>query len=103
MEFQFRGSPYIHSFLWVPNSPLLAKENKEQHAHFIEQVIRADLPDPNTKSELYALVKKYQAHGHSNSCKKYKNVPCRFQFGRLFTERTIIASPLPEDLPDSAG
>ena len=28
-EIQFRGSPYIHSFLWVINAPVLTKDNKD--------------------------------------------------------------------------
>ena len=101
VEFQFRGSPHIHYFLWITNSPILTTENKEEYAEFVDQVIRADLPDPIEEPELHALVKQYQVHGHSNSCRKYKNVPCRFHFGRFFTDRTIIATPLSENLSDS--
>ena len=50
--------------------------------------------------EYYDLVNMYQRHSHSRSCKKYRNVPCRFNFGQFFTDETVVAKPLPEDLPD---
>lgn len=49
---------------------------------------------------LHELVKKYQKHSHSKTCRKYKNTRCRFYFGQFFTNRTIVAEPLPEDIAD---
>ena len=43
---------------------------------------------------LHNLVRSYQTHTHSKTCRKYKNIACRFNFGHFFTERTIIAKPL---------
>ena len=40
----------------------------------------------------------YQIHSHSQSCRKYKNIDCRYSFGRFFTDRTIIADPLPDHM-----
>ena len=51
-------------------------------------------------SELFHLVATYQVHSHSKSCRKYKNERCRYHFGMFFTDRTIIALPLQEDLPE---
>ena len=35
VEFQLRGSPHIHSFLWVKNAPILTKETKDEYiVHF---------------------------------------------------------------------
>ena len=45
VEFQFRGSAYIHAFLWVPK---LTKDTKDEYIEFVDSVIRADLPDPET-------------------------------------------------------
>ena len=42
----------------------------------------------------------YQLHRHSKSYRKYKNRPWRFNFDRYFTEKTIIAKPLPLSLKD---
>lgn len=54
--------------------------------------------DKNKDVELYELVKKYQTHNHSKTCRKYENIACRFEFGHFFTDTTIVAEPLPEDM-----
>ena len=56
------------------------------------------MPDIENEPELYQLVKTYQIHSHSKSCRKYKNVDFRYSFGRFFTEETILAEPLPDDM-----
>ncbi|XP_057292445.1 uncharacterized protein LOC130621150 [Hydractinia symbiolongicarpus] len=101
VEFQFRGSPHIHAFLWLLDSPTLTNETTDSYTSFVDNTIRADLPDPLIEPELHNLVSQYQIHSHSNSCRKYKNIPCRFNYGRFFTDRTVIASPLPENMSDS--
>ena len=97
VEFQFRGSPHIHSFLWVIDAPSLTKDTKEEYLAFIDSIVKTELPDIKTEPELYQLVKTYQMHSHSNSCRKYKNIECRYSFGRFFTNTTIIAEPIPDD------
>ena len=47
---------------------------------------------------LHELVTTYQKHNHSKTCRKYKNIPCRFNFGQFFTDRTIVAEPLSSNL-----
>ena len=47
---------------------------------------------------LYQLVKIFQIHCHSKVCRKYKNSKCRFNFGRFFTDKNIIAIPLQDTL-----
>ena len=101
IEFQFRGSPHCHSFLWSLNCPILTTETIDDYIAFIDRTIRVDLPDPVKEPELHNLVSQYQIHSHSNSCRKYKNVPCRFNYGRFFTDRTIVSIPLQEAMPDS--
>ena len=46
------------------------------------------------------MVNFYQKHTHSKTCRKYKNIKCRFNFGQFSTNRTIIAEPLPDDIAD---
>ena len=98
VEFQVRGSPHVHSFLWVIGAPILTKETKEEYICFVDQVIKASLPDLNENPKLYDLVRTYQVHSHSKSCRKYKNVKCRYSFGSFFTDHTIIAEPLSDEL-----
>ena len=100
VEFQVRGSPHIHSFLWVLGAPKLTKETKDEYIRYADQVIKANLPDPEHDFDLFNLVRTYQIHSHSRSCRKYKNVECRYNFGKFFTDHTIILESLPEELKD---
>ena len=98
LEFQFRGSPHIHSFIWVLNPPVLSMTTLETYKIFVDSTVQAYLPDENEDKKLHDLVKKYQTHRHSKSCRKYKNKECRYYYGRFFTKETIIALPLSNDL-----
>ena len=98
IEFQVRGSPHVHSFLWVYDAPHLNADNIPQYINFVDQIIKAALPDPNLNPHLFDLVATYQIHSHSKSCRKYKNEKCRYHFGKFFTERTIISKPLPNNM-----
>lgn len=92
VEFQFRGTQHTHSFIWVKDAPTLTESNISNYINFLDFTTHAYLP--REKNELYNLVKKYQTHKHSKSCRKYKNTPCRYNFGRFFTQRTIVACPI---------
>ena len=59
VEFQFRGSPHIHSFLWVVNAPILTKETKQEYIQFIDQIVKANIPGPEENHKLHKLVKTY--------------------------------------------
>ena len=97
VEFQVRGSPHIHSFLWTKDTPVLTNDNKESYIRHVDKKITAALPDRN-QNDLIELVKTYQIHRHSKTCRKYRNTNCRFHFGKFFCEHTIIAEPLPRGL-----
>uniref|UniRef100_A0A7M5V9S6 ATP-dependent DNA helicase n=2 Tax=Clytia hemisphaerica TaxID=252671 RepID=A0A7M5V9S6_9CNID len=99
VEFQVRGSPHIHSFLWILNAPVLTKETKVEYIEFLDKIIKVDLPSQEEDPDLFNLVKTYQLHRHSKTCRKYKNTPCRFYFGKFFSEKTIVSEPLPLELP----
>ena len=86
VEFQMRGSPHIQSFIWIVNAPKLSSENIDEYTVWLDGLIKADLPNPETDNSLFELVKTYQIHRHSESCRKYKNDKCRFNFGRFFTD-----------------
>ena len=66
-------------------------------------MILAELPNVEEEPELFELVKTYQLHRHSKTCRKYKNESCRFHFGRFFTEKTIIGKPLAGNLLEEEG
>ena len=46
VEFQLRGSPHIHSFIWVINASKPPKETKNEYIIFIDKIIKASIPDP---------------------------------------------------------
>ena len=92
IEFQERGSPYVHSFIWIFNAPNI--ENTAAYIEFIEKIINAQLPDHLNDLELFDLLKTYQVHTHSRTCWKYNKNECHFSYGRCFTEKTIISKPL---------
>ena len=55
-EFQKRGSPHIHSFLWIIDAPVLSKANIDEYIKFIDSVVKAFMPNPFENSELFHLV-----------------------------------------------
>ena len=81
-------------------SKKLTSETEEAYIEFIDKHVQAYLPNKDNNPELHDLVNFYQKHTHSKTCRKYKNIKCRFKFGQFFTNRTIIAEPLPDDLGD---
>ena len=99
-----RGSPHLHALIWISDCPKLTSDNKEAYIEFIDNHIQAYLPDDKTELELHELVKTYQKHSktpnHSKTCRKYKNINCRFNFGQFFTQKTIVAEPLDGDLDE---
>ena len=40
VEFQVRGSPHVHSFIWILNTPKLTKSNIEEYTSWIDIIIR---------------------------------------------------------------
>ena len=90
LNFKQKGSPHIHSFIWILNAPRLTKETKNDYIKWMNGIIREDLPSSNNEPELYDLVKNYQIHRHSKTCRKYKNQKCRFNFGKVFTDHTLL-------------
>ena len=94
IEFQFRGSPHAHCFIWIKDFPILNADNIQCFIRFIDKHVSAVLTDQVSCPILHDLVKTYQTHTHSKTCRKYKNLACRFNFGHFFTEKTIVAESL---------
>ena len=100
IEFRMRGSPHLHALIWTEDCPKLTSETKEAYIEYIDKHVQAYLPNKEDDLELHDMVNFYQKHTHSKTCRKYKNIKCRFNFGQFFTNRTIIAEPLPDDSAD---
>ena len=93
-----RGSPHLHALIWTSDCPKLTNANIEEYVKYVDKHVQACLPDKNNAPELHELVKTYQKHTHSRTCRKYRHIQCRFNFGQFFTKQTIVAEPLSTDL-----
>ena len=100
IEFQMRGSPHLHSLIWTSDCPELKDGSEETYIRYIDEHVQGSLPNKENDCEFHDLVNMYQKHTHSKSCKKYRNIPCRFNFGQFFTNQTVVSKPLPDDMPD---
>ena len=97
-EFQERGSPHIHPFIWIFNATNI--QNEDAHIEFIEKTIHSHLRDHLNNPELFELVKTYQVHAESKTCWKYNKNECQFSYGRYFTDKTVNAKPLDRKFSD---
>ena len=68
----------------------------------LDKSICTDLPDLKQELKLFDLVKIFQIHYYIKTCQKYKNGNCRFHYGSFFTDKTIIAERLPDEIPTIA-
>ena len=84
IEFQVRGSPHVHSFLWVHDAPILNIDNISTYVNFVDGIVVATLSDVVADPDLFDLVITYQIHFHSKSYRKYKNDVFRYRFGKFF-------------------
>ena len=71
VEFQVRGSPHIHSFIWILNAPKLSKETKDEYIQCVDSIIRTDIPNSVSEKELFEFVKTFQVDQHSKTCREY--------------------------------
>ncbi|MEW8561119.1 MAG: DUF6570 domain-containing protein [Candidatus Thiodiazotropha sp.] len=78
VEFQQRGSPHIHFFVWVKNAPSLYTSNASTLVSFINSTISTTIPDKDHYPSLHKLVKQLQIHSHRPSCRRRNK--CRFNF-----------------------
>ena len=73
---------------------------QEAYISYIDKHVQGSLLNKEHDCEFHDLVNMYQKHTHSRSCKKYRNIPCRFNFGQFFTNQTVVSKPLPDEMPD---
>ncbi|CAF1017803.1 unnamed protein product [Brachionus calyciflorus] len=67
-EYQSRGALYIHMKVWIKNAPVYGKNSIEEIQKFIEKHISCEMPPSD--SHIYDLVKKFQTHKCSSSCRR---------------------------------
>ena len=90
IKFQFRGSPHGHCFVWIKDCLVLSDDTVDMFTKFIDKYVLAFLPDPVTCPVLHDLVKAYQTHAHSKTCRKYKNLQCRLNFGQFLQREQLL-------------
>lgn len=92
VEFQNRGSPHIHMFLWIADVPKQINNATAVSAlEYIDRTIFSKLPDQNADPELYSLVHRLQRHHHTAYC-SVRKAKCRFGFPRQVSGRSRLLS-----------
>ena len=102
IEFQLRGMPHVHGVAWFDKEMIESYINADGSfnnsvTEFADEFISVSLE--NQDPEINTIVKKVNIHRHTKSCRK-KNLPCRFDFPKPPSEKTLIARPPPDDMPD---
>lgn len=88
MEFQNRGSPHIHMFLWIDDFPQNVDETTKAFLiDYIEKCIVTDFPD-NDDAERFKLVERVQIHSHTPYCSSHFKTSCRFGFPKQISSET---------------
>ncbi|WAR07233.1 hypothetical protein MAR_017191 [Mya arenaria] len=95
IEFQQRGSPHAHCVILVENAPKVSDPN-EDNTEFIDTYITCNIRSEKDEPDLHKLVTTVQRHHHTATCKK-KSTNCRFNYAKLPSPHTLIATPLESD------
>ena len=101
VEFQVHDSSYIHCFRWILNASILNTGSEEEHITSVDKTVSTYLPEKQKHPQLYDSVEIYQLHRHSKTCCKYKNQLFRFNFGKSFTNRTIVFRIFTQNMPEN--
>ena len=96
IEFQQRGSPHVHSLLWIANAPKYGENPLNEVIEFIDRTITCELPDVD--SILTEADIRLQYHKHTHTCYKKKSFRrCRFGIPYPPMISTQILEPLEFD------
>ncbi len=91
LEYQMRGAPHIHMKLWIDGCPVLGKDSDENVLRWIQERTTCKFPNERENPQLCNLVKKYQKHSCTGSCRRpvKRNgqwlMQCRFGYPRAAT------------------
>ena len=102
IESKIRGMPHVHGVFWLRKDIIDKCKNGDE---FINEEVEKMIDNWITCSlntcdpELDALVSEVNIHRHTKSCQRGTS-SCRFNFPRLPSKRTLIASPPSADLSE---
>ena len=92
IEFQQRGTPHIHQFLWIENSVTYGVHSNQEVCNFIDKYIHCSIPENSDDKPLMELVIGCQTHRCMKTrCKKNNEASCKFDFPKLPSGNTIIS------------
>ena len=102
IEFQIRGMPHVHGVFWfrkdIMEKYMVGEEYDDKEiVKLIDKWISCSLDKGN--DDLNKLVSEVNVHNHTNSFQR-GTLSCRFNFPKLPSDQTLIASPLYTDLSD---
>ncbi|KAJ1692458.1 hypothetical protein LUZ63_009156 [Rhynchospora breviuscula] len=88
VEFQKRGLPHVHIIVWLADKAALSNGSG------IDSVISAELPDPSTDLEGYAVVSRFMMHGPCGAARPtspcMQNRKCKKYFPKDFADSTVL-------------
>ena len=92
IEFQHRGSPHVHSLLWIQNAPKYGRASNSEIINFINAAITCN--SPSDDSVLSHNDIQLQLHKHTHTCYKKKGIRrCRFDIPYPPMASTQILEP----------
>lgn len=103
IEYQNRGSPHLHLFLWIDKAPNLISNSSNDIIQFIDSIIKSTIPSEDEDKELHDLVSRLQIHHHTLTCKKRRYSGCRFGFPQPTTSKTHLLQNVNCTNPSNRG
>lgn len=80
VEFQNRGSPHLHIFIWSSLGLDVNTASTTDVVNLINQTISSTIPSADIDREMHQLVNQFQVHHHTFTCTKGRQNFCRFHF-----------------------
>ena len=95
VEFQKRGSPHIHGFLWIKDAPNIQNASDEEICKYVDSCMSCSSNVPDHMKQYLKL----QLHSHNRSCKRKQGnrTVCRFGAPWPPMEKTQVLYPIDND------
>ena len=90
VEFQVRGSPPMHSFLWFLIAPVLSEDTIDHFKEWVDSIISARLPNPTKNSKLFEFVKMYQRTETRKHVQNIKTGPAGLILSGILLKKLLL-------------